>query len=216
MTLHPMDIDATLVEGLFQDGLDDLSLREAANVAFHYNMINRVADAFDFPMPTGVKKERLAKLLNFSSKLLKGSAAEQAWVRGADGCIRPPEVENGRKQVLSAAGVTAPSLRHRVEAFVMAQWGQERANVPPVPIELEPYLKKLSLHAYKIVDKDFKLLQAAGYSEVMLYEITIVGSIGAALVGLERVYQALYDETIPANATSNTSRVYGVMPNNIL
>ena len=192
MTLHPMDINSAFVEGLHKDGLDDPSIREAANVGFHYNLINRVADAIDFPLPEGFQNKRLAKLLNFVSKILRGTPAERAWIRGEDGCIRPPEVEVGRKQVLTANGETDPSLRRSVETFVTAQWGLERPNTDPVPAELETYLKKLSLHAYKIFDEEFESLKNAGYTDGMLYEITMVGSVGAALVGIEKLYEALY------------------------
>jgi hypothetical protein len=64
--------------------------------------------------------------------------------------------------------------------------------VTKFPSDLETYLKKLSLYAYRITDEDFDTLRDAGYSDEMLYEITIVGSIGAALVGLEKLYEALY------------------------
>lgn len=197
MTVHPMDIDADFVQTLFEKGLDDLSMREAANVGFHYNMINRVADAVDFPMPEGVKKKRLAKLLNFSSKMLKGSVAEQAWVQGEDGYIRPPEVENGRSQLLTAPGTTTPDTRRCVEAFVIAQWDYHRSECNPIAEELEPFLKKLSLHAYKITDENVCALQDAGYSNEALYELIMVGSVGAALVGLEKLYGAMYGSHLP-------------------
>lgn len=192
MTLHPMDLDKSFVEKLRASGLDDLAIREAANVGFHYNLINRVADAFDFPIPEGMQKERLAKILNFTGKLLKGSAAEKVWVRTEDGHIRPTEVEIGRQHMLSTDGVTAPSLRYGVEAYVKFQWGVEQGDFDPIPANLESYLKKLSLHAYKITDEDIAALQDAGYSDDMLYEITLVGSIGAALVGLEKLFESLY------------------------
>lgn len=193
MTLHPIDLDKTFVEKLRASGLDDLATREAANVGFHYNLINRVADAFDFPVPEGIQKERLAKILNFTGKLLTGSAAGNVWVRSDDGHIRPTEVEIGRQHLLSTDGVTDPSLRASVEAYVKFQWGVKQGDFDPIPANLESYLKKLSLHAYKITDEDIAALQDAGYSDDMLYEITLVGSVGAALVGLEKLFEALYD-----------------------
>lgn len=131
-------------------------------------------------------------MLNLSGKLLKGSSAETLWVRGADGQIRPTEVDLGREHMLSAEGKTTPDLRRSVEAFVTAQWGLERKDGNPVPLELEAYLRKLSLYAYRIVDEDVEALQTAGYFDEMIYEITIVGAMGAALVGLEKLFQALY------------------------
>jgi hypothetical protein len=192
MTLHPLGIDPKFVEGLRDDGLDDLAIREAANVGFHYNLINRVADAFDFPTPEGVQKQRLASMLNFTSKLLKSSATEGIWVRGEDSVVRPPEVELGRERFLTTQGAIDPALRLSIEAFVTEQWNYHRKNVEPIPGELENYLKKLSLHAYRITDDDTNALRGAGYTDEMIYEVTMIGSIAAALVGLENLYQAMY------------------------
>ena len=95
--------------------------------------------------------------------------------------------------MLSTGGATTPDTRRSVEAFAASQWGRDRENTHPLPSELEPYLKKLSLHAYKITDDDINNLRQDGYTDEMLYEITIVGSVGAALVGLEKLFEALYD-----------------------
>ena len=192
MTLHPADIDQAFVQSLNDAGLDTIAIQEAANVGFHYNLINRVADAINFPVPSGVQTKRLASILNITGKLLKGSRAEKDWVLGEDDRIRPPEVELGRERILTKEGATSLSLRRSVEAFVLAQWGVERSNAEPVPNELETYLKKLSLHAYKVTDAYFEAMREQGFTDEELYEITIVGSIGAALVGLEKLYEALY------------------------
>jgi len=195
MTLHPMDLDAAFVKGLRDDGLDDPAIREAANVGFHYNLINRVADAFDFPTPQGKQKARLAALLNTLSKVVKGYQAEPVWVRGADGCIRPTEVEEGRERLLSANGEADPELRQSVEAFVAGKWGSPRPAAAALPDDLTTYCEKLALHAHQITDEDVDALRAAGYSNGEIYEITIVGSFGVALIGLEQLFDSLYRET---------------------
>ena len=50
LTLRPMKLDETFVRQLREDGLDDPALREAANISFHFNMMNRLSDAFAFEM----------------------------------------------------------------------------------------------------------------------------------------------------------------------
>ena len=192
MTLRPQELDALFVHELKENGLDDSSIREAANVGFHYNLINRVADAFNYPIPTDKQKARLATILNLSGKLLKGTHTNPVWIQAADGRIRPSEVESGRTHMLSANGKTESVLRQSVEAFVTAQWNHPRANESPTPPELHTYLKKLALHAYRITDDDIITLQNAKYCDEMIYEITIVGAFGAALVGLEKLFEALY------------------------
>jgi hypothetical protein len=192
MTIHPGDIGRELIDELRGSGLDTLAIQEAANVGFHYNLIDRVADAFDFPVPQGIEQKRLAKMLDLAGKILKGSAAEEAWIHGEGDVIRPPEVEKGRDHLFVADGVTHPELRRSVEAYVVAQWGVDRMEALNLPSELETYLKKLSLYAYRIIDEDIEFLSDSGYTNEMIYEITMVGAVGAALVGLESTYQALY------------------------
>jgi hypothetical protein len=192
MTCKPNTIEDSYIDRLLDEGLSRLEIQEAANVGFHYNLIDRVADAFDFPIPEGIHLKRLARMLNFTGKLLRGSPAEESWVIGEDGVKRPPEVELGRKRLLETPGATSPGLKRAVEAYVMGKWNVDRESRDVLPHDLEPYLNKLAQQAYKIVDQDFDDLRGAGYSEEMLYEITIVGATAAALVGLETLYQVLY------------------------
>lgn len=192
MTKHPHDIDAAFVAQLRDEGLDDAAIRSAANVGFHYNLINRVADALDFPLPTPEGKAKLARMLNLAGRILKGTQASEPWVRGEDGHSRPPEVEAGRDRLLSAPGETDARLRRAVEAFVMDRWKHPRPGAPEFPEVLEGYVEKLALHAYRIVDEDVEAVREAGYTDEGIYELTIVGSFAAALVGLECLYDVMY------------------------
>lgn len=192
MTLHPLEIDAAFVEGLRADGLDDAAIRSAANTGFHFNLINRVADAFDFTLPTGKAKQTLARVLNLAGKTLKGPPEDEIWTRGEDGRIRPSELELAREHMYAATGETSTQLRLAIEGFVFARWGDARPDAPALPADLEGYLGKLALHAYRIVDEDLDALREAGYSKDAIYEITIVGSFAAGLVGIEHLFEAMY------------------------
>jgi hypothetical protein len=206
MTLRPRELDAAFIGDLEDLGLDDAGMREAGNVGFHYNLINRVADAFDFPVPKGDQKSRLAAMLNLAGKLFKGTQADPAWARSPDGTVRPAEVERGREHFLSAPGVTAPELRRAAEAFAAEKRGFPRPGTFTLPPELAPYLEKLALHAHRITDEDFSSLRKAGYPDEKIYEITMAGSLGAALVGLEQLSRALYDRlSTPATPTDSTT-----------
>ena len=192
LTLHPLDLDESFVATLRAAGLDDPALREAANVGFHFNMMNRLSDAFKFE-PLNEKQEALhTKMLNQSGKFLKGKQADPIWIRDTDGQIRPTELARARQALLSAPGKTTPALRQAVEAFVVIQRGHIRDQTNPVPDELTGYLNKLALSAYKIPDKDVKALRMAGYEDEAIYEITMAGAFGAALVGIERLFDVLY------------------------
>ena len=192
MTLKPAAIDASFVHELGRDGLDELALREAANVGFHYNWINRMADAFDFPLPEGKGSRRLTRMLDLLARVARGHTVEPVWTRGADGHVRPTEIHRGRERILTTDGVTDPELRLAIDAHVAALRGQERARSRRVPAELEGYLSKLALHAYQIMDEDVEALRAAGHDDEWIYEVTHVGAFGAAVVGLERLFDSLY------------------------
>jgi alkylhydroperoxidase family enzyme len=60
------------------------------------------------------------------------------------------------------------------------------AAVPerPAPGELEGYLEKVRLHAYKVTDGDVDELKAAGFSEDEIFEHTVSAAVAA---GLERL-----------------------------
>ena len=193
MTLRPMELDASFVEGLRESGLDEFKMREAAKVCFQYNLITRMADAFDFPVLEGKQQARLTKMLNFGSTRLRGKNADPLWTRSADGRIRPTGVDRGWQTMLSTKGLTDPPLRHDVAAFVTAQWRLSHKDIPQLSDALTTYLKKLSLYAYRILDEEVDALRAEGYTDEMLCEITVVGAFTAALVGLDQLFDVLYD-----------------------
>lgn len=192
ITKHPQDIDAAFLAVVRGYGLNDEAIREAANVAFQFNLINRVADALDFAIPTAKQKKRLVSGLNTAGRFVKGAQADPVQVTGVDGVIRPTEVEAARTRILTTEGETTSELRRSAEAYVMAAWGVSRAGVAAIPSDLERYLKKLSLYAYRITDEETDALRAAGYSKDAIYELTMVGAFAAALVGIEAVFQAMY------------------------
>jgi alkylhydroperoxidase family enzyme len=57
LTLTPTELSAADAEAARAAGLSDKALEEAIYVAFCFNTIDRIADAFDFEMtpPTGLK-----------------------------------------------------------------------------------------------------------------------------------------------------------------
>ena len=56
------------------------------------------------------------------------------------------------------------------------------------PPEFENYLRKVRLHAYKVVDRDVDELKAAGFSEDEIFEHTVSVAVDA---GLDRLDAAL-------------------------
>ena len=81
-------------------------------------------------------------------------------------------------------GDTSPELRRTIERYTYNLRGsrQERVAIPP---ELEAYIDKVTLYAYKVTDEDIAELKALGYTEDELFEITISAALGAGQTRLE-------------------------------
>ena len=53
----------------------------------------------------------------------------------------------------------------------------------PAPPEFEAYLDKVRRHAYRITDEEVEALTRAGYSDDVVFELTVAAAVAA---GLER------------------------------
>jgi alkylhydroperoxidase family enzyme len=98
---------------------------------------------------------------------------------------KPTEVRRVAETVLDGPGETPNTLRRSIEARAARLGGGEREKAP-VPSELESYVHKVALYAYKVTDEDFDELKARGYSEDEIFEITIAAAFGAGLARMEK------------------------------
>lgn len=192
MTLRPETLDVRLLDDARRAGVDDVALQGVTSITFQFNFMNRVADAFDFERPNAAQALKLAKLLNRASSLFQGTPERVPFVVGEDGVLRPEALEKGRQRLLRVPGVVEPSVRRAAEAFVTRAWGVERKGAPALEPVWEPYLSKLAKHAFRIVDDDLEALRGKGFTNEMIYEVTIAGCVGAALVGVEAVLRARF------------------------
>jgi len=204
-TRAPWTIDAAFIAELREAGLDDLAIEEAENLGFHYNVINRIADALDFYVPNDDERARIAKILNFAGGKPNCKRVEPSWSAidtGPDRIIRPTELEEGRSHLLTHPAATTPELRTQVFDFARAVLAQREANqgalslpMPEhdLPEDVAIYVKKLAEAAYKVLDEDVDRMREAGRTAAEIFEFTLVGSVAAALVGTEAVFGALYD-----------------------
>lgn len=193
MTRGPEALSPALISELHAAGLDVVAIEEAASVVFHFNFLNRLADAFDFPRPTDGQRRRLAAFLNRMGGLLGGTREAPSWTRGRDGATRPVEVEFGRNRMLEVPGATAPALRRAVEAVTASARGGVRPSLD-VPEYLVRYLRKLATAAYTLTDEDVRCLREAGLGDDAIFELTWAGAFGAAVAPLERLFQVLHPE----------------------
>ncbi len=191
MTLRPQEVTSDLVSQGRAAGLDDGALRALAATSFQFNLMNRLADAFDFALPDARQKARMARMLDAMGRRMTGSKAGAPSVRGADGRLRPPELEEARVVLLRAPGVTPPLLRRQAASLVRAAWEEPAGGAASISDAWDPYLRTLARHAYRIVDEDMDALRAEGSPDEAIYEVTLVGSVTAALVGVEALFAAL-------------------------
>lgn len=93
--------------------------------------------------------------------------------------------------VLTGPGHSDPQLRQAVEQRVSAHAGRASANDRSLPEALDTYVDKIALHAYKITDADVEALRAAGYSEDVIFELTLSAAMGAGITRLRSGMAAL-------------------------
>ncbi len=97
--------------------------------------------------------------------------------------------------VLTSPGETSSALRHASEAYAAQLSGRASSQTEQLPQELERYLSKVALHAYKVTDEDIEALRIAGYDEDAIFELTLSAALGAGMVRLEQGMAALKGET---------------------
>ena len=102
-------------------------------------------------------------------------------------------LQKTKNTLFTAPASTSPQLRQAAEAYAAELSGAENTAVE-VPDNLETYLKKVALYAYKTTDDDVQRLDEAGYSEDEIFELTLCAALGAGMVRLERGLAALKGE----------------------
>jgi alkylhydroperoxidase family enzyme len=103
----------------------------------------------------------------------------------------PLKVQMTAQALRTGPGSCDPALRRAVEAYAAHHSGAADQPAPELPADLIAYVDKVTRHADQITDNDVRALQAAGYSEDAIFEITLCASLGAGLARLERGLLAL-------------------------
>ncbi len=107
--------------------------------------------------------------------------------------LYPAKIQKAVNALLTNQGSSSPELRQTVEAYAAELSGSEREASSP-PADLQSYIDKVTLHAYKVTDKDVQQLKESGYSEDEILELTLCAGVGASLARLERGLLALKGE----------------------
>ena len=103
----------------------------------------------------------------------------------------PENVKNLVQRVLTSPAVrSSPDVRHAVYRYVAAL----TRNVAPstsVPPAADPYLRKVALYAYKVLDREVEAMRAAGSSVDEVFEITVAAAVSAGVTRMELALAAL-------------------------
>lgn len=73
-----------------------------------------------------------------------------------------------------------------------------------VAVAVDAYVEKVRRHAYEVTDADIHALEAAGYSEDQIFELTVATAFGAARKRLLAVLDAMGERS--ASATEGGRR----------
>ena len=93
--------------------------------------------------------------------------------------------ENMKAATLAGEGKTEAPLRQAVADYANQVSPAHTPENGRIPGSLLPYLNKVGLYAYKIMDKDVEQLKELAYTEDEIFEITLAAAFGAGLARLE-------------------------------
>jgi alkylhydroperoxidase family enzyme len=89
--------------------------------------------------------------------------------------------------ILQSPGQSAEALRRAVVERAQRPAGSAGA----IPAKLTQYVDTVARHPYKVTDADIAGLKQAGYSDDVVFEITVAAAVGAAMHRLQRGMAAL-------------------------
>ena len=90
----------------------------------------------------------------------------------------------------SSAARSSPQLRRAVFDHVAALTRNE-PEPPPVPADVQPYVRKVALHAYKVLDREVEAMRSAGRSVDDVFELTVAAAVSAGFVRMDIALAAL-------------------------
>jgi alkylhydroperoxidase family enzyme len=161
--LDPDAVTAADLDAVRRLGVPDDAVVEALRVCVVWNVVNRLANAFDFHLQPGQLEKGTRSLHRFGyrfPRFVTGSAA---------GNGRRDPVEELRHAVLHAPAVTDPVTR------------MAAATGGPLPEPAAGYTATVRDASDRVTDADIERLAAAGHSQDAIYELTVAAAVGAAL-----------------------------------
>jgi len=174
VTLDPDGIDAADVARVRDAGVPDDAITDALHVNLIWNVVNRLANAFDFRLLPGQLEKGTRSLHRFGYRFPGFLAGTTRHTR-----VHEALVANLRHAVLDGPGHTDPATRSAA------------ATGGPLPQPWQSYAAQVRDASHQVSDADLDALKAAGHSEDEIFEITAAAAVGAALHSLDAGLRAL-------------------------
>jgi len=95
------------------------------------------------------------------------------------------------ERLVDGAGDSSSELRRAVVGRSIGLAGGKPTAGEEIPAVWRPYVDKVSLYAYKVLDQDVADLKKAGQSEEQIFEVTLAAGLGASLGRLEKAFDLL-------------------------
>lgn len=107
----------------------------------------------------------------------------------------PDNVQDLLGRVLTGRSASSSTdLRRAVFDHVAALTRSETPRAQ-IPSDIEKYIGKVALHAYKVLDREVDAIRAAGYSVDEVFEMTVAAAVSAGVTRMEIALAALEEES---------------------
>ena len=92
--------------------------------------------------------------------------------------------------------LTTPSARSSADARravyeYVAALTRNEFPAAELPAAAEPYLRKVALHAYKVLDREVDAMRVAGFTPEEIFEVTVAAAVSAGVTRMEIALSAL-------------------------
>lgn len=173
----PERVGAAELAAVRDAGVPDEAIVAALHVNVIWNVVNRLANAFDFELRPGHLEKGTRSLHRFGYRFPDFLTRTKGSERSDDGPAG--YVEDLRRSVFASDAVVDRAIRAAA------------GSGDPLPEEWAGYAALVREASFKVTDADVSRLKAAGHSEDEIFEVTVAVAVGAALRSLEAGRQAL-------------------------
>lgn len=125
--------------------------------------------------------------------LSEGKDAKTGGLMTQNKIQRPPRVRQLTDSVVKGEGESRPELRQAIVDRAL-NLSLDRSKANELPAEIASFLELVTNPPHEITDEDIEALEKAGYSEDVVFEITISAALGAGLARLDQGLASLQEE----------------------